>query len=154
MRHCVIMGQSEWDAIKHKSRTRKPDLHGLTAVNAVMGLAAFSVPAVLPDICPLGQKVVTKMEAELFVGNLSKSTKQDELNALFSQAGEVTATELIKDRKSGESKGFAFITMSAQSEADKAVSMFNSYSLRDHLLKVSMAKPREQRGITNPIIEP
>jgi RNA recognition motif-containing protein len=91
------------------------------------------------------------MEARLYVGNLSKSTTQDELNGLFAQAGEVTEAELIKDRKSGESRGFAFVTMSAQSEADKAVSMFNSYSLGDQVLKVSLAKPREQRGITSPI---
>ena len=86
------------------------------------------------------------MEAKLYVGNLSKSTTQDELNALFTQAGEVSATEVIKDRKSGESKGFAFITMSTQSEAEKAINMFDAYSLRDHMLKVSPAKPREQRG--------
>lgn len=89
-----------------------------------------------------------KMEAKLYVGNLSKSTTQEELNALFAQAGAVTAAEVIKDRKSGESKGFAFITMSAQSEADKAVSMFNTYSLSDHELKVSPAKPREERGVS------
>jgi RNA recognition motif-containing protein len=94
------------------------------------------------------------MEAKLFVGNLSRSTTQDELNVLFAQAGEVTAAEVIKDRKSGESKGFAFITMSTQSEADKAVSMFNAYSLSDHILKVSPAKPREQHAPTRPIIEP
>jgi RNA recognition motif-containing protein len=92
------------------------------------------------------EKVKLKMEAKLYVGNLSKSTTQDELSTLFAQAGEVTSTEVIKDRKSGESKGFAFITMSAQSEADKAVSMFHAYSLDDHALKVSLAKPREQRG--------
>ena len=86
------------------------------------------------------------MEAKLYVGNLSKSTTQDELNALFTQAGEVSVAEVIKDRKSGESKGFAFITMSTQSEADKAISMFNAYSLSDHVLKVSPAKPREGRG--------
>jgi RNA recognition motif-containing protein len=73
---------------------------------------------------------------------------------LFAQAGEVTAGEVIKDRKSGESKGFAFITMSTQSEADKAVSMFNEYSLSDRILKVSPAKPREQHGPTRPSIEP
>lgn len=94
------------------------------------------------------------MEAKLYVGNLSKSTTQEELNVLFAQAGEVAAAEIVKDRKSGESRGFAFITMSAQSEADKAVSMFNSYSLSDHILKVSLAKPREQRGVTTPIYEP
>ena len=94
------------------------------------------------------------METKLYVRNVSKSTTHEELHALFAQAGEVTATEVIKDRKSGESKGFAFITMSAQSEADKAVSMFNTYSLGNHTLKVSMAKPREQRGIANLSIEP
>lgn len=91
------------------------------------------------------------MEAKLYVGNLSKSTTQEELNTLFAQAGQVTAAEVIKDRKSGESKGFAFITMSAQNEADKAVSMFNTYSLSEHALKVSLAKPREQRGTRDTI---
>ncbi len=86
------------------------------------------------------------MEAKLYVGNLAKSTTLEELNTLFTQAGEVTAAEVVKDRKSGESRGFAFITMSAQSEADKAISMFNTYSLSDHVLKVSLAKPRELRG--------
>ena len=94
------------------------------------------------------------MEAKLYVGNLPKSTTQEELNTLFAQAGNVTAAEVIKERKSGESKGFAFVTMSAQSEADKAISMFDAYSLSDHALKVSMAKPREQRDITNTVIEP
>ena len=84
-------------------------------------------------------------ETSLYVGNLSKSTTPEELNILFAQAGDVTASEVIKDRKSGESKGFAFITMSALSEADKAISMFNAYSLSDHELKVSLAKPRETR---------
>ena len=93
-----------------------------------------------------------KMEAKVYVGNLSKSTTQDELSALFAQAGEVTATEIMKDRRSGESRGFAFVTMSAQSEADKAVSTFNAYVLRDHVLKVSLAKPREQRGTASSFI--
>ena len=82
------------------------------------------------------------MDARLYVGNLSKSTTQDELNALFAQAGTVTAAEVIKDRSSGESKGFAFITMSAQSEADKAIGMFNAYVLGGNELKVNMAKPK------------
>ena len=94
------------------------------------------------------------METKLRVGNLSKSTTQEELNMLFAQAGQVTAVEVIKERKSGESRGFAFITMSDQGEADQAISMFNAYSLSDHALRVSMAKPREQRGIKNTILEP
>jgi RNA recognition motif-containing protein len=94
------------------------------------------------------------MEARLYVGNLSRSTTQAELTALFAQAGEVTATEIIKDRGSDKPRGFAFITMSAQSEAEKAISMFDSYSLSDHALKVSLAKPKEHRGSTGPVFEP
>ncbi len=94
------------------------------------------------------------MEPKLYVGNVSKSTTPEELKALFTQAGEVTVAEVIKDRKSGEPKGFAFITMSAQSEADKAVSMFNAYTLGEHALKVSLARPREQRVTAAPIFEP
>jgi nucleolin len=82
------------------------------------------------------------MEVKVYVGNLSKSTTQEELNVLFTQAGQVTAAEVIKDRKSGESKGFGFVTMSEQSEADKAVSMFNAYSFNDRDLKVSPAHTR------------
>lgn len=92
-----------------------------------------------------------KMDTRLYVGNLSKSTTQEELNTLFTQAGRVTAVEVIKERKSGESKGFAFVTMGEQSEANKAVSMFNAYSVGGHALKVDLAKPREQHGTTAPI---
>jgi nucleolin len=111
-------------------------------------LAAFLIPVIMPE------KAVFTMEAKLHVGNLPKTTTDEELNALFAQAGSVTVSEVMKERKSGESRGFAFVTMSAQSEADKAISMFDTYSLDDHVLKVSMAKPREQRGVTNRVVEP
>lgn len=94
------------------------------------------------------------METRLYVGNLSKSTTEEELNTLFAQAGKVTAVEVIKERKSGESKGFAFVTMSEQGEADTAVSMFNAYLLNDRALKVSPAKPREERAGMAATIEP
>ena len=86
------------------------------------------------------------MEAKIYVGNLARSTNQADLNNLFAQAGQVVAVDVIKDRTSGEPKGYAFITMSAQSEADKAISMFNAYALGDLALTVNLAKPREQRG--------
>lgn len=105
-----------------------------------MGLMAFSIPVFMPE------KAVLRMETRLYVGHLSKSTTQEELNTLFAQAGEVTAVELIKDRKSDESRGFAFVTMSTPNEAEKAVSMFDTYSLSDYALKVSLAKPKEQRS--------
>jgi nucleolin len=85
------------------------------------------------------------MEVRLHIGNLSKETTQEELNTLFSQAGNVTAAEVIRERRSGESRGFGFVTMSAQSEADKAIRMFDAYSLSDRALKVSMARPKEAR---------
>ena len=106
----------------------------------------------MPVIRP--EKAAIKMATRLYVGNLSKSTTQEELNTLFAQAGKVTAVEVMKERKSGESKGFAFVTMSEQSEADKAVSMFNTYSLSDHELKVSPAKPREEPARIGVTIEP
>lgn len=86
------------------------------------------------------------MEVQIYVRNLSKATTQEELKELFTKAGTVTAVNMFKDRKSGASRGFAFITMSAQSEADKAVSLFNSYSFNDQEMKVDLAKPRVQRG--------
>jgi len=85
------------------------------------------------------------MDVKLYVGNLAKSTTSEELKTLFTQAGAVAAVDIIKDRDSGQSKGFAFITMTAQADADKAISMFNAYSLSDHELKVNIAKPRVER---------
>jgi len=83
------------------------------------------------------------MNIKLYVGNLSKLTTRDELDALFTQAGAVSAVDVIKDHRTGESRGFAFVTMGAQSEADKAVNMFNAYTWNDRVLKVSAAKPIE-----------
>ena len=82
------------------------------------------------------------MDVRIYVGNLNKSTTQDEINTLFTQAGAVSAVEVIKDRGTGLSKGFAFVSMPVQAEADKAVSMFNDYDLAENKLKVNIAKPR------------
>jgi len=86
------------------------------------------------------------MESKLYVGNLSYSTTEDDLKTLFAQAGNVVSVALIKDRDSGQSKGFGFIEMSNQVEAEKAISMFNGYQLGDRELKVNLARPREERG--------
>jgi cold-inducible RNA-binding protein len=86
------------------------------------------------------------MDVKLYVGNLAKSTTEDQLKNLFAQAGTVVSAEVVKDRNSNESKGFAFVMMSGQSEAEKAISMFNAYSLDDHELKVNIAKSKEERA--------
>ncbi len=85
------------------------------------------------------------METKIYVGNLSYSTTEEDLRTLFSEAGTVTAVDLIKDRDSGRSKGFAFVTMSSQSEMEKAIQMFNSYTLDNRALNVNIARPREER---------
>jgi RNA recognition motif-containing protein len=86
------------------------------------------------------------MDSKLYVGNLSYTTTEDDLRSLFFQAGTVTSVALIKDRDSGRSKGFAFVEMSTQAEAQKAISMFNGHTLGDRDLRVSIAQPREDRG--------
>lgn len=86
------------------------------------------------------------MDIRIYVGNLSKSTTQEEINALFAQAGTVSAVDLVKDRESGASRGFAFVTMNEQAEADKAISMYNAYMLGGNELKVNAAKPRVERS--------
>jgi RNA recognition motif-containing protein len=86
------------------------------------------------------------MEAKLYVGNLSYETTEDHLRELFMQAGGVVSVALIKDRNSGQSKGFAFVEMSSQADAQKAISMFNGHTLGDRQLNVNVARPREERG--------
>ena len=86
------------------------------------------------------------MESKLYVGNLPYSTTEDELRTMFSEAGTVSSVALIKDRDTGQSKGFAFVEMSNQVEAEKAISMFNGHMLGERELKVSLARPKEERG--------
>jgi cold-inducible RNA-binding protein len=86
------------------------------------------------------------METKIYVGNLSYETKEDDLRTLFAQAGTVASVALIKDRDTGQSKGFAFIEMSNQAEAEKAIQMFNSYTLGNRPLKVNLARPKEERS--------
>lgn len=86
------------------------------------------------------------MEAKLYVGNLSYETTEQGLRELFMQAGNVVSVALIKEPGTNRSKGFAFVEMSSQAEVQKAISMFNSYTLDDRQLTVNMARPREERG--------
>ena len=86
------------------------------------------------------------MEVKLYVGNLAYSTTEDELRTLFAQAGTVVSVAVIKDRDTGNSKGFAFVEMASQADAQKAISMFNSYRLNERTLTVNPARPREERS--------
>lgn len=86
------------------------------------------------------------MEAKLYVGNLSYETTEQGLRELFMQAGNVVSVALIKEPGTNRSKGFGFVEMGSQSEVQKAISMFNGYTLNDRQLKVNAARPREERG--------
>ena len=86
------------------------------------------------------------MEAKLYVGNLSYDTTEQRLRELFMQAGNVTSVALIKEPGTQRSKGFAFVEMGSPTEVQKAISMFNGYSLDDRQLTVSVARPREERS--------
>lgn len=83
---------------------------------------------------------------KLYVGNLSYATTEEELRTLFSQAGTVSSVDLIKDRYSGESKGFAFVEMATQAEGETAIRTLNGVSLGNREIRVSVARPREERG--------
>lgn len=89
------------------------------------------------------------METKLYVGNLSYQTTEDELRSLFTQVGTVNEVALIKDRDTGSSKGFAFVTMSSQEEANKAIDQFNGRSMGERELTVNIARPREERPRSN-----
>lgn len=86
------------------------------------------------------------METKLYVGNLSYDATEEELKTLFSQAGVVQSVAIIKDRETGRSKGFAFIEMTNQAEAQAAISQLNGKQYRDRALTVNIARPREERG--------
>lgn len=86
------------------------------------------------------------MEYKLYVGNLSYTTTETDLQTLFAQAGAVKSVALIKDRDSGRSKGFAFVEMETQQDMQNAISMFNGKDLQGRDLSVSIARPREERS--------
>ncbi len=85
------------------------------------------------------------MATKLFVGKLSYDTTDDTLRALFAQYGTVVSVAVIKDRDSGMSKGFAFVEMEKQEEAQAAINAIDGKDFEGRTIVVSVAKPREDR---------
>jgi RNA recognition motif-containing protein len=85
------------------------------------------------------------MIAKLYVGNLSYDTTEDKLRELFAEAGTVDSVDMIMDRDTNRPKGFAFVTMKTQAEAENAIRLFNGKMVDNRELKVNVAKPREDR---------
>ncbi len=86
------------------------------------------------------------METKLYVGNLPYTTSEDELQALFAPAGPVKTVTVVRDRDTGRSRGFAFVEMETQADAQKAISMMNGKDLEGRPLTVNLARPKEERS--------
>lgn len=86
------------------------------------------------------------MAKRLFVGNLAYSVTTAQLEEAFSKVGKITSLNLITDKYSGQSKGFAFIEMSSDEEADKAIKELNNVEIEGRAIVVNEARPKEDRG--------
>ncbi len=86
------------------------------------------------------------MSTKLYVGNLSFDTTDQDLRDVFAEIGTVESTNIIEDRDTGRSRGFAFVEMSSQEEAQNAISELDGKEVDGRNLKVNEAKPRENRG--------
>ena len=86
------------------------------------------------------------MGRRLYVGNLPYSTNEDQLTDLFSQAGKVDSVRVMRDMATGRARGFAFVEMSSDDEAQKAISSFNEYKLEGRPLVVNEARPKAEGG--------
>ncbi len=82
------------------------------------------------------------MPSKLYVGNLPLKTIEQELNDLFAQAGKVQSAVIIKDRMTGASRGFGFVEMQSEAEANAAIEKYNGYELEGRKIVVSQARER------------
>jgi RNA recognition motif-containing protein len=85
------------------------------------------------------------MSNKLYVGNLSFNTTENDLQDTFAAHGTVLQANLITDRETGRARGFGFVTMSTNAEAENAVNALNGVSLDGRALTVNVARPREER---------
>lgn len=85
------------------------------------------------------------MAKKLYIGGLSYDTTQQALQDLFSQAGKVESAAVVADRMTGRSRGFGFVEMSSEEEAQKAISMFNGTEVDGRNIMVNEARPQESR---------
>ena len=86
------------------------------------------------------------MAKNIYVGNLVWDATQDDLYALFQEYGTVARAQVIMDKETGRSRGFGFVEMNDDAEAQKAIEALNEFDFRGRPLTVNEAKPREERG--------
>lgn len=82
----------------------------------------------------------------LYIGNLDYSIKEEQLRALFEEIGEVSSAKVIIDKMSGRSKGFGFIEMPNDGEAEQAIASLNKKTVKDREITVTIARPKEEGG--------
>jgi cold-inducible RNA-binding protein len=88
------------------------------------------------------------MAKRLYVGNLPYTVADDDLRSLFSQAGSVESAQVMSERDTGRSRGFGFVEMTTDAEAENAIRMFDGYTMDGRQLRVNPAMAREERGGT------
>ncbi len=86
----------------------------------------------------------------IYIGNLSFDTTEEDLRQAFKSYGEVTSVNIITDKFSGQSKGFGFVEMPNNSEADEAIKALNESALKGRNIKVNQARPRGERPARRP----
>ena len=86
----------------------------------------------------------------IYVGNLPYNLTEDDLKAAFSEFGEVSSANIVMDKMSGQSKGFGFVEMPDNSEADQAIKALNESALNGRNIKVNQARPRGERSPRRP----
>ncbi|MFZ0257999.1 MAG: RNA-binding protein [Gammaproteobacteria bacterium] len=86
----------------------------------------------------------------IYVGNLPYNVTEDELRNMFAEYGEVSSANIITDKYSGESKGFGFVEMPKQADAEEAIKALNESSVKGRSLKVNQARPRNERPPRGP----
>ncbi len=87
------------------------------------------------------------MAARLYVGNLPYNVTDEDLQDLFSQAGDIKDVTVIKERDTQRSRGFGFVEFNNQADAEKAIQMFDGYDMDGRRLTVNMAQEREERSV-------
>jgi RNA recognition motif-containing protein len=98
---------------------------------------------------------VVLMSIRLYVGNLPKEIERTELEELFSQAsGELTSTKVVTDRKTGKCRGFGFVTVETEEQADVIIEKLNGYSLKDSVLKIEKALPKAKEAVASTVEPP
>ena len=86
------------------------------------------------------------MATKLYIGNLPFKTKEEDLQTLFQQAGAVESVNIIRDKFSGQSRGFGFVEMTSAEDAEKAIQMFNGHSMDNREIVVNEARPQAPRA--------